>query len=114
MEPTDQPEKNRRTSRRRSAKRSAQVVCFANGLGLGPNVAVSLLDVSESGARIKVKTLLAPRQEVELDLCGIGHRRSVKLISNVVWCEPATDGTFLVGVKFQRYLTYHDLQELGN
>src|SRR5207248_3275358 len=102
MASTDKPNSNRRASMRRSAKRSTQVVCFANNLGLGPNISVSLLDVSESGARLRVKTALKPHQEIEINLSGIGHRQPVKILAEVVWCVAADDGTFVIGVKFLR------------
>jgi len=82
-------------------------------MGLGPNVALKLLDVSEAGARLIVKVPLPEHIEIEVNLCGIGHRRPVKTIAEVIWCVPAAGGTYQVGLKFLRYLTYHDLQELG-
>ncbi len=115
MEPApSQPRKNRRASRRRSAKRSAQVVCYANSLGLGPNIALTLDDVSETGARVRVSVPLPPRQEIEINLSGMGHRRPVKILAEVIWCVPTAEGAFLAGLKFQRYLSYRDLQELGS
>ena len=116
MEPIpNQPEKNRRTARRHSARRTARIVCFANAMGLGPNLALSLLDVSESGARVTVKVPLPLHQEIEVNLSGISNRRPVKVIAEVVWCVPTTEeGTYQAGIRFQRYLSYQDLQELGS
>src|SRR5579872_2665417 len=110
MEPPKQPDKNRRAARRRAAKRSVRVNCIANAIGLGPNVALSLLDVSEAGARITIKVPLLPRQEVEISLTGIGHRKPVRVLAEVIWCIPAEEGTYLAGFKLQRYLSYQDLQ----
>jgi hypothetical protein len=114
MEPPKEPAKNRRAVRRRSAKRSVRVNCTANAIGLGPNIALSLLDVSEAGARVVVKEPLKPRQEVEVTFCGIGHRKPVRVVADVVWCVPAGPGTYLIGLRLQRYLTYQDLHELGS
>jgi hypothetical protein len=114
VEPPKQPEKNRRTARRRAAKRSVRVNCVANAIGLGPNIALSLLDVSQSGARVTLKEPVAPGQEVEITLCGIGHRKPVRMLADVIWCVPTEQGTYLAGFKLQRYLTYQDLQELGS
>ncbi len=114
MEPPTQPEKNRRTARRRPAKRSVRVHCIANAIGLGPNIALSLLDVSQSGARVTLKAPVAPRQEVEISLCGIGHTKPIRVLADVIWCVPTEQGTYLAGFKLQRYLSYQDLQELGS
>ncbi len=108
------PDRNRRTARRRAPKRSVQFVCYANAMGLGPNLALSLLDVSETGARATVTVPLTPPVEIEVNLGGINSRRPFKVIAEVVWCVPEADGTFQVGLKFQRYLTYEDLQDLGS
>ena len=104
---------NRRVARRRTPKGNIQVECYMNALGLGPNVALSLFDVSEAGARVTVKVPLAPRQEIEVSLSGIGHRRPVKNRADVIWCNPTTEGTFQAGLKFQRYLVHQDLLELA-
>jgi hypothetical protein len=111
--PSSPPEKNRRTSPRRSGKGGVQVACRMNALGLGPNVAVALLDVSDAGARLTVRTPLLPGQEVEVELCGIGRGRPVKILAEVMWCVASTATEFQVGLRFRRYLTYQDLQELG-
>jgi hypothetical protein len=112
--PNDQFDVNRRLSRRRPAKSGITVVCHANSLGLGPNIGLALFDVSEGGARLTVKVPLEPRQEIAIDLCSVGHRKSVKSLAEVVWCAPVQDqDTFHVGLKFPRYLAYQDLQNLG-
>ncbi len=102
-----------RVFNRRSAKGNVQVECYMNALGLGPNVALSLFDVSEAGARVTVKAPLVPRQEIEVNLSGIGHRRPVKNRADVIWCNPSAEGTFQAGLKFHRYLVHQDLLELA-
>jgi hypothetical protein len=114
VEPPKQSETNHRAARRRAAKRSVKVNCITNSIGLGPNIALSLLDVSPAGARVILKEPVPPRQEVEIALCGIGHRKPVRLLAEVIWCVPTEQGTYLAGFKLQRYLAYQDLQELGS
>jgi hypothetical protein len=82
-------------------------------MGLGPNIAHSFQDVSETGARLTVKVDLPIGHEVELSLCGLGHRRPVKSVARVIWSLPTSPGIFLIGVRFDRPLRYLDLQELG-
>ena len=47
MSQTEQ--KNRRAANRRQPRGGSKIVCAAGKYGLGPNVAVSVLDVSETG-----------------------------------------------------------------
>jgi hypothetical protein len=90
---------NRRLSRRKVARRSTQVVCYANSLGLGPNIAIAVHDLSEAGARMTVRTAVTAGHELEMNLQGIGHRRAIKLTAKVAWCAPtwmsqSTEATF--------------------
>src|SRR6188508_3164128 len=93
------PRPNRRLSRRREARRSTQIQCFSNAMGLGPNIAQSCQDLSEAGARLTVKIELRQGQEIEVDLCGLGHRRPVKMLGRVVWCVRTESGLFEIGVR---------------
>lgn len=104
--------RNRRLIKRRAPKRSTKVTCRKGALGLGPNLALSLLDVSETGVRLVVKEDFKVRQEVEITLLGIGHQRPLQLMGEVTWCVATADGNHCVGVKFQRFLSYTDLQQL--
>ncbi len=54
------PGRNRRLAQRRPAKHRVKIVCRRGALDLGPNLAVSLLDVSETGARLIVKEAVQP------------------------------------------------------
>ena len=77
--------RNRRNERRCPPKRSVKVTCRKGALGLGPNLALSLLDVSETGVRLIVKEELKARQEVEITLLGIGQQRPLQVMGAVVW-----------------------------
>ena len=103
---------NRRASRRRSPKGSTKIRCYRGPMGLGANVAVSALDVSESGAALVVKAHFKPGEEMEVNLEGIIHRRPIKKMGTVVWCMPTSDGCHIVGVRFQGILRYADLNDL--
>jgi hypothetical protein len=105
--------RNRRLSPRRSAKSGTKVECRKGTMGLGPNLAVGLLDVSESGARLLLKVALEPNQEVELVLLAVGQVREVKMPGRIVWCVAAADGRYCVGVQLQKRLGYSCLQDLG-
>jgi hypothetical protein len=107
------PVKNRRLTPRRRAKNSSRVTCIKGALGLGANLGVKLLDVSETGARLVVKEALNPGQEVELNLEAPGGGRPVRLPAEVIWSVPTADGQHCVGTSFHKRLSYADLQHLG-
>jgi hypothetical protein len=80
--------------------------------GLGANVAVALLDLSEDGVQLVVKEPLAAGQEVEVSLAGPFHNRPVKAAARVVWVGAASGGNYRVGARFDKRLPYADLQSL--
>src|SRR5258708_20310089 len=59
---------DRRNSSRRQPKTTAKITCRAGTLGLGPNVAVSFLHISQSGIRSLVKTPRTPAGHFEIAL----------------------------------------------
>lgn len=81
-------------------------------MGLGANLALGILDLSESGIRLVIKQPLELQQEVEVNLESLNHRRPLKAVGRVVWCVAAADGTYCAGVEFQRTLGYIDYQAL--
>lgn len=105
--------KNRRANPRRAPKGSTRVTCRRGSLGLGPDLALSLLDVSETGARLLVKEPLAIGQEVELGLLAPGCVREYLLPGVVVWAIETAAGGHCVGFQFQKRLSYSALQDLG-
>ena len=104
---------NRRASYRRLVRRGVRVTCQRGDLGLGPDLALALLDLSENGARLAVKEPLQPGEEVELNLEGIWHRQPLRRLANVSWCAPKGDGRLEIGVRFQKGLPYAELSQLG-
>ncbi len=111
-EPTPTPQMNRRRSRRVKAKKTTKVITFKGPLGLGQNVALSILDLSETGIRLLVKEQLANDQEVQVLLESLGHRRPVKVPGKVVWSVPTADGNHCVGVAFGAPIPYGDFTQL--
>ena len=104
--------RNKRHVRRLPAKGGTKVYLSGNPLGLGANLAVSVLDLSESGVRLVVKSELRQGQGVEVHLEHLTSR-PVKVTAEVVWCLPGADGRFVVGVRFERPLPYADLLALA-
>jgi hypothetical protein len=83
-----------------------------NALGLGPNIAVSILDLSETGVRLLLKEEMKPNHEFEVVLETAGNR-SVKLVASVIWCVASADGRFCVGAHFTKSISYADMLALS-
>jgi len=101
----------RRLCRRRPARGRIRISCYKGTLDLGANLAMSLLDVSESGIRLLLKAPLDAGQEVCLGLEGQGHLRPVKRTGRVAWCLPAAGG-FQVGINLAHRIDYSDVFKL--
>ena len=82
-------------------------------MGLGPNLAHALLDLSEGGVRLVLGALLAPGQQVEVVLSAPGITRDVKRLGEVVWCVPTVQGSHCVGIRFDKRLEYATLRDLS-
>jgi hypothetical protein len=113
MSPPPPKTPNRRRGRRQLPKGATKTQCYPNALGLGQNIALAVLDLSETGVRLLVKQKLTPGREVEIGLEGVGHRRPVKILGRVAWTVKTSDGNHCVGVEFQRTLPYADFLQLA-
>jgi hypothetical protein len=103
---------NQRNSRRQKPKVTTRAIALPNRFGLGGNIAVSVLDVSESGVRLKLKRDLAIGTEFEVRLENISSK-TVKTTAQVVWSVPAADGTFVIGARFTSLVNYGDLHVIA-
>lgn len=110
--PQPAPRPNKRLSRRLGVKRSTRAQAFRNALGLGPNIALTVLDVSESGVRLQLKEELPVGREFELNLESPGGK-PFKVEARVMWVVAAADGTFVVGARFAKLLPYAELTSLS-
>ena len=108
------PDTNRRSAPRRQPKKASRFVCRGGKLGLGPNIAVGLLDVSECGIRFTVKTPLEPDGDIEVGLQPIGAHKPTTVLARVMWCVPLADGNHCVGARFEKLLPYAFLQEVAH
>jgi hypothetical protein len=109
---TPQPP-NRRLALRRKPKGGTRAACYPNALGLGRSIALAVLDLSEAGVRLVVREALPPGKEVEVGLEGPGQRRPVQRPGRVVWSVALADGSYCVGIQFDRALIYADLLQLA-
>jgi PilZ domain len=102
---------DQRLTRRRQARSGAKVEFRRGTMGLGRDLAVSLIDVSEDGLRVRLTAEVKPGEEAELLVSRPGGGKALKTAAEVRWCMPAGDGTFLVGVRFRKRLAYRELTE---
>jgi len=104
--------KDRRAAPRRPARPRVKVECRRGSLGLGPNCAEALWDLSQIGVRIVARDELSSGQDVELALEGPTHRRPVKLDGVVIWSQSMEAERYFIGVRLRKPLPYLDLTML--
>ena len=112
--PVADPIPERRAHRRQLARSGARVEVRRGPLGMGPNLAAGLIELSQSGCRVRLKTAIEPGTEVEVALWPPAGIRSVRGPAEVRWCRPVRDGTFLAGVRFRRSVSNGDLRKLAD
>jgi c-di-GMP-binding flagellar brake protein YcgR len=100
---------NRRASKRLSARTSVTIEVRKGALGLGSNIAAQLLDISEGGVRVILKTPLEEMQEVEVSLTGHGIRKPVKRLAVLCWSYKLESGQYAMGFHFDKRLTYMEV-----
>ena len=103
----------RRRTRRYAPKGGMKVTCRKRAPGPGPNLALSVLDVSEGGTRLVLGEPLEPGQEVEVILQPAGYARGFKASGRVVWCVEVAAGGHAAGVAFDQRLEYVALLAVG-
>ncbi len=106
------PRKNQRRCHRKVPKGSTRVRACNNTLGLGKNIALTVLDISETGIRLLLRQPLKVGKEFEIILEGPGTHE-VKLIAKVIWTVETADGEYCVGACFGKPIGYSDLQSLS-
>lgn len=103
---------NRRRSQRRKARPTVKVECRKGSHGLGANLALSVLDISDSGVRLITTQSLEVMDEVEVIINGYGLKEMIKRLGTIRWQVKLDTGQFCVGVEFHKGLVYRDWQNL--
>ena len=104
--------KDRRLALRRPPRGKVRAVCRRGALELGPDLALAVVDLSETGVRLAVREALQPGGEVTVALEGPLQSRPVKRVGRVVWSLSAADGSCQAGVVLQGRLPYSDFLAL--
>jgi hypothetical protein len=98
------PTPARRSHPRLLAKDSTKVTCFTREDGPTENVARGIVNLSETGICLLTGASLEMGQAVEVHLNG-GPEQTQRALGSVIWCRPATDGLFHMGIQFHSPLT---------
>lgn len=103
----------KRLGQRHPARPRAQLEVRRGTTGLGPDLGVELVDVSDDGLCVHIKESVAPGEEVEVavgrPLGGKLHKRHAR----VRWCRPAWGTGFLVEVVFAPRLSIIEVSEIA-
>jgi len=105
---------NRRQSPRRKVRTTVRLECRKGSYGLGTNITQSVLDLSDTGVRLIVRQELTLLGELEVLISSYGISPSIKRVATVRWQVKLEDGTFCVGIEFQKRLQYRDWQLLAS
>jgi|ERR1019366_3402589 c-di-GMP-binding flagellar brake protein YcgR len=105
---------NRRKSQRRKPRRTVKIECRKGSYGLGANLAVVVLDLSDTGVRLIASQELEAQAEVEIIISGYGMTKAIKRAAYVRWQVKLENGQFCLGVEFQKRLPYRDWQNLAS
>ena len=111
--PAAEPAPERRSGPRRKARHGTRAELRRGRMGMGPDLAIGVVDISQDGARVRLKAAVCPGEQVEVALWPPGGLRSVRGPAVVCWCRPAADGTAQAGVRFRQRLTANDLNKLA-
>jgi PilZ domain len=101
--------KNRRAFIRRGTRGKAKVACFKGSFDMGPNLAVSIANLSEAGINLLLKVELAKGQDVTLLVEGREHNRPLKVHGKVIWSVALEKDLFRVGVRLNSHLRYQEI-----
>jgi hypothetical protein len=107
------PGRNKRLVPRRRPRAGIKVEVRRGGSGLGPHFGVALIDLSEDGLGLRLRSSSRPGDEVEVLLVRAWNSKPLKLLAEVRWCRKDRDGTFLSGVRLRRRLGRKEFLDLA-
>lgn len=103
---------NRRDSSRRLPRGHIGVELHLGKYGMGPNAADALLDLSQNGACLAVKSEFPLNADVELVLISVCQHRPIRIKTTVIRVDLEPDGRSTVGLHFETPLPYALWQQL--
>ena len=105
-------EPNRRQARRLPPRRATQVTCFASDTS-GPDLLLSVLDLSQTGIRMVLKNRPVPGDILHLTLETALLPQPLTMKAETMWSLPISDGRYCVGARFLQALTCAEVEALA-
>jgi PilZ domain len=106
------PWADRRLFDRRAPRAGTRIEIRRGAMGLSPDVVIELIDLTEAGAKVRIRGHVRRGDRVLTRLSALGQAWVAGGTAVVRWCLVGPDGTALVGVQFERPLDARDLAEL--
>lgn len=100
---------DKRVNRRKPPKRGVMVECRRGQLGLGRNLALQIIDITDGGICLQLTDELPLNDVVELILIGVGRSKPLKMLADVRWVSTVDEGIFQTGMRFRKRIPYADL-----
>jgi hypothetical protein len=110
--PDPTPWADRRLADRHPPRPGTRVEVRRGVLGQGPDVVIDLLDLTVSGAKIRIRGHLRRADRVAVKLIPPTGAWVADGTAVVHWCLLGADGTLLAGIQFRRPLAICDLTAL--
>jgi CheY-like chemotaxis protein len=104
---------DRRAFPRLTAAGDVKIACFMGRLNYGQNLAMALIDFSEAGMCLRLKTPVEVGQEVFVTLEGSCLKRPMICAGTVVWIDKSRETDYSAGVLLDRYVKYRDATRIG-
>jgi hypothetical protein len=97
---------------RHPPRAGAKATCRPGGSSTGPDLALSLVNLSDAGARLVLAAPLTVGHSVELEFLAPGWTQPVRRSGVVVWGRRLEDETFQAGISFSKSLSPVELRDL--
>jgi hypothetical protein len=100
---------NKRVSPRKPPKRGVNAECRRGQMGLGRNLFVSIINISEGGICLVLNEELVQNEVAEIVLSGVGRSKPLKLLAEVRRVDTNEEGNFVTGFRFRTRISYADM-----
>ncbi len=109
--------KDHRLKRRKLARPSVKLSVRKGTMGLGKDIALEVINLTEDGIGFRAAAELLVGDEVEVTLTKPGQNRSLKFIADIRWSSEQLSEedewpTYVVGAKLRSRISYVDLTML--
>jgi hypothetical protein len=104
--------RDRRKYPRMTPRTTVRVEYRVSPSGLKTSLAIDLLNISQGGLCIVVPEVL-PSKELEISIIGASSSEPITCPARVCWSAPLDNGSFCVGLQFQKRLLLEEVLRLA-